>query len=78
MVVHSFPGDDADRLAGKFLGRVLRLAGAGEMTLYVRGESETVSPPGDASLPEPDFLVERRKEQMEREEERDEDGSGMG
>jgi hypothetical protein len=70
VVVHSFPHNDADRLAGKFLGRVLKLAGSEGMTLYVRGETKTVSPSGDASLPEPDFLVERRKEQLE-EEERD-------
>ncbi len=45
VVIHSFPRSDAEQLAGKFLGRVLRLgqcvAGA---RLYVRGSTEVVVP----------------------------------
>ena len=60
VVVHSFPRNDAERLAGKFLGRVLGLANdQADMTLYTRGRTDTVVPSAAQQAPPEPRLLER-------------------
>ena len=62
VIIHSFPRNDPQRLANKFLGRVQKLAGSGGAKLYTRGTTSVVP---ETSSDESVSFYELRKEQNE-------------